>query len=79
MVPALPDLSLAPSYASLPVAGPRAQIFVATLLHHQDIENLSFAPPGHLLSHLTTLLGLLLHYLLLFIASCIYFQTEDVK
>ena len=32
MVPAIPDLALAPSHASLPVAGPRAQIFVATPL-----------------------------------------------
>ena len=32
MVPALLDLAMAPSYASFPVVGPRAQIFVATLL-----------------------------------------------
>ena len=30
--PALPDFALTPSYASLPVAAPRAQIPVATLL-----------------------------------------------
>ena len=30
MVPALPDLALAPSFASLPVVGPSAQIFVVT-------------------------------------------------
>ena len=32
MVPALPDLELALSYTSISVAGPRAQIFVATRL-----------------------------------------------
>ena len=32
MVPALPDLALAPSYASLPVAAPRAQNLVVTSL-----------------------------------------------
>ena len=32
MVPALPDFALAPSYASLPVAGPHVQISAATPL-----------------------------------------------
>ena len=34
MVPALPNLAMALSYASLSVAGPRAQILVATPLTH---------------------------------------------
>ena len=32
MMPALPDIALAPSYAQLPIAGPRAQNVVATPL-----------------------------------------------
>ena len=32
MVTALPELALAPSYASFPAAGPRAHFFVVTLL-----------------------------------------------
>ena len=48
MVPVLPDFALGPSYASLPVTGPSAQMFVATPLNRWNMPKKKIRPIGHL-------------------------------